>query len=148
MKILLAVDGSEHSNAAVQELLRRPWPAGTEVLVVSVAHPWPDVQDPFMMGIACHIDSEKLENERANKVAAAVAELVKRGSPFLKVSTHVSQGSPKQEIVAEAERWQADLVLMGSHGHGPIGRFLLGSVPTSVALHAPCSVEIVRAART
>ena len=40
--------------------------------------------------------------------------------------------------------WGADLVVLGTHGHGPAGRFLLGSVAHSVALHAPCSVEVVR----
>lgn len=73
--------------------------------------------------------------------------MISKRSPALKVSTHVSQGSPKEEIVEQAERWHADLVMVGSHGHGPLGRFLLGSVASSVAVHAPCSVEIVRPRR-
>ena len=44
----------------------------------------------------------------------------------------------------EAEKFDADLIVVGSHGHGGIGRFLLGSVSQSVALHAACSVLIVR----
>jgi nucleotide-binding universal stress UspA family protein len=47
-------------------------------------------------------------------------------------------------IVEEAEKWGADLIVLGSHGYGPMSRFLLGSVAHAVALHAPYSVEIVR----
>ena len=50
-------------------------------------------------------------------------------------------------IVEEAERWGADLILVGSHGYGSVKRFMLGSVSQAVATHAPCSVEIVRACR-
>jgi nucleotide-binding universal stress UspA family protein len=51
-------------------------------------------------------------------------------------------------IIDEAERWGADLILVGSHGNGPGGRFLLGSVAQAVALYAPCSVEIARPSRS
>lgn len=147
MKVLLAADGSECSKAAMRELLARPWPPDTEVLVVSVAHPLPDIKDPLLIAQACHIDSEKWEHERASKVAAEFETTVTRASPSLAVRTCVAQGSPKEEIVKQAEQWHADLVMLGSHGRGPIGRFLLGSVATSVAIHAPCSVEIVRQSR-
>ena len=147
MKILLAADGSECSKVSLRELLARSWPSETEVLVLSVAHPLPDIMDPLMIAQACHIDTEKWEHERAAKVAAEFTETIKKSSPFLIVKSQVTQGSPKEEIVKRAEEWPADLVILGSHGHGPIGRFLLGSVATSVAIHAPCSVEIVRSAR-
>jgi nucleotide-binding universal stress UspA family protein len=144
MKILLPVDGSKHGGAAVEELMKRTWPSGTEVLVLSVAHPLPCFRDPLMVGLACHIDSVKEENKRANRVVVEVAETIAKGAPGLKVSTRVLEGAPKQLIVEEAERWQPDLVMLGSHGNGPAERFLLGSVAQSVAVYAPCSVEIVR----
>jgi nucleotide-binding universal stress UspA family protein len=97
-----------------------------------------------MVGLACHIDSVKEENKRANRVVTEVAETIARGAPGLKVSTKVLEGTPKQLIVEEAERWQPDLIMLGSHGNGPAERFLLGSVAQSVAVYAPCSVEIVR----
>lgn len=99
-----------------------------------------------MIAQACHIDSEKSEHLRASKVATDFANAIIRTSPSLRVKTHVVQGSPKEEILKQAEQWRADLVMLGSHGHGPIGRFLLGSLATAVAIHAPCSVEIVRKA--
>jgi nucleotide-binding universal stress UspA family protein len=51
---------------------------------------------------------------------------------------------PKSIIMDEAEKWGADLIVVGSHGHRGIERFLLGSVSEGVALHAKCSVEVIR----
>ena len=59
----------------------------------------------------------------------------------------VCVGFPKQIILDEAEGWGADLIVVGSHGRGLMGRFLLGSVSQAVALNARCSVEIVRCRR-
>lgn len=54
-------------------------------------------------------------------------------------------GSPKRVILEEAERWGADLIMVGSHGYGFWNRLLLGSVSQAITTHANCSVEIVRA---
>jgi nucleotide-binding universal stress UspA family protein len=67
-----------------------------------------------------------------------------RASGF-RVSTAVETGDTRERIIDSAERWFADLILLGSHGRRGATRFLLGSVAESVARHAPCSVEIVRA---
>lgn len=73
---------------------------------------------------------------------ASVAARIRR--PGLAVTTQILEGAPKHLIVEEAERVGADLIVLGTHGHGPAGRFLLGSVAHSVVLHAPCSVEVIR----
>lgn len=64
----------------------------------------------------------------------------------LKIET-ASWTAPKEVIVDEAGRWRADLVVVGCHGYGSVKRFMLGSVSEAVAIHAPCSVEIVRSCR-
>ncbi|HKG22127.1 MAG TPA: universal stress protein, partial [Blastocatellia bacterium] len=53
-------------------------------------------------------------------------------------------GHPRYLITDEAERWGADLIVVGSHGYQGLTRLLLGSVSQAVASHAKCSVEIVR----
>jgi nucleotide-binding universal stress UspA family protein len=53
-------------------------------------------------------------------------------------------GHPKEVILDEAEKWDADLIVVGSHGYRGWQRFLLGSVSQAIASHAPCSVQIVR----
>ncbi|MEO6964155.1 MAG: universal stress protein [Puia sp.] len=72
------------------------------------------------------------------------AELLKKKNPRLSMSTAAINGSPKHVILEEAEEFSADLIVVGSHGRGTIGRFLLGSVSQSIALHAQSSVLIVR----
>jgi nucleotide-binding universal stress UspA family protein len=72
------------------------------------------------------------------------AELLKKKNPELSISTAAINGSPKQVILEEAEKLGADLIVVGSHGRGTIGRFLLGSVSQAIALHAQSSVLIVR----
>jgi nucleotide-binding universal stress UspA family protein len=66
------------------------------------------------------------------------------GSRSLGITTEVLEGPPKELIVDEAERWGANLIVIGSHGRGAAKRFLLGSVSLAVTTHAPCSVEVVR----
>ena len=63
---------------------------------------------------------------------------------FLPISSTVVVDSPKDAIVEEAERWGADLIVVGSHGYRGPERALLGSVSQSVATQARCSVEIAR----
>lgn len=146
MKILLAVDGSAYSDAAVQEVARRPWPPQSEVKVITAA------ETPIMVGMEPWAASpEYFENlEKAVREAAqgiiqsALAKLKATEDKSLKISGEIIQGSPRQVIVEEAEKWNADLVVMGSRGLSTWNRLLLGSVSNSVVHHANCSVEIVR----
>ena len=144
MKILLAVDGSEYSNAALEEVIRRPWPRGTQVEVLSVAHAIPEFTDPRLMMRTIQMETLEHERKRAHEVVEKAAAALAEEAPLLAVTTRVVEGSPKESVVLEAADWGADLIVMGSHGYGAAMRFLLGSVSHAVALHAPCSVEIVR----
>ena len=70
-----------------------------------------------------------------------------RGHPDLLVTTKALEGTPRDVIVQEAADWKADLIVLGSHGHGRVRQALLGSVATGVAADAVCAVEIIRAGR-
>ena len=75
----------------------------------------------------------------------AATEVIKGGqTDKVVVETELLAGIPKHAVVDEAERWGADLVVVGSHGYSGFERFLLGSVSQSIAHHARCSVLIVR----
>ncbi len=144
MKILLPVDGSKYSSAAVQELLSRPWPTGTQVEVFSVAQTAPESLDPMLVGRSIYLDTLEWATKRAHENVDEAGEAITQGTSLLNVFTKVVEGSGKEAILQEAAEWGADLILMGSHGYGLAMHFLLGSVSHAVALHAPCSVEIVR----
>ncbi|HEX5084219.1 MAG TPA: universal stress protein [Blastocatellia bacterium] len=85
--------------------------------------------------------SPSKSNPNSRKAAAHVFKMVE-------VTTMIKSGSPKEVILDESESWDADLIVLGSHGYGGWRRFLLGSVSHAVATHAHCSVEIVRKKNT
>jgi nucleotide-binding universal stress UspA family protein len=143
MKILVATDGSSPSAAAVEAVANRPWPPDTEVEVLTVIHAaLPFILDPAYVLAFIHIDELEKARKKAPEIAEGAASRLRQAG--LAVTTQVLEGPSKRLIVEEAERWGADLIVLGTHGHGPAGRFLLGSVAHAVVLHAPCSVEVVR----
>ena len=147
MKILLAVDGSDCSDAAVREVAARPWPAGSEVKVVSVVEPPPLMAMPDTWGPPTdYYDAlEKSAQEQANaSIERALATLQPSMGLQATVSGETVRGLPKESILHHAEKWGADLIVVGSHGYKGLTRLWLGSVSHAVATHAKCSVEIVR----
>ena len=143
MKILLAVDESKYSTSAVKEVAKRPWPKGTTVRVLTVAEPFPQVAMEPWYGARESLEQIDQEvQKRARELTQKTADSLKKKG--FKVDTAVRQGDVRSEIVDEAEKWKADLIVMGSHGYTGIRLLLLGSVASSVVSHAPCSVEIVR----
>jgi nucleotide-binding universal stress UspA family protein len=60
------------------------------------------------------------------------------------VSFLIWEGDPGESIVEAARAEHADLIVVGSHGRGGVGRFLIGSVSDHVVRHAPCPVMVVR----
>ena len=77
-------------------------------------------------------------------VSSAVAKLRAAKPSGIKITSRAAEGSAERVIIEEAERFGADLIVLGSHGHSAWDRLILGSTAHTVALHAPCSVHIVR----
>jgi nucleotide-binding universal stress UspA family protein len=142
MRILLAVDGSTFSDAAVEEVARRPWPRGSEIKVLTVAER-PPAFATEAWGLPVDY-LEKAEEEARQQAIATTHKAVARIGSGVKVLSEVLNGLPINAILDEAERWNADLIVMGSHGRRGLTRLMMGSVSQAVASHAPCSVEIVR----
>lgn len=145
MRILLPVDGSEFSKAAIAEVARRPWPQGSEVRIIAVE------ESPVFVGVepwaAAPLYLEQLEAAVRQSAMTAIENAVtqlKTAQTSLRITTAAIKGSPTEVIVDEAERWRADLIVIGSRGLGAWRRMMLGSVSNAVLHHAKCSVEIVR----
>ncbi|MBI1764988.1 MAG: universal stress protein [Acidobacteria bacterium] len=137
MKILIGVDDSNFSQAAVEAVARRSWAAGTEVKVVFAIEP-PFTPEATVMGRAGN------HYEIARRALDRAVSTLRGSDNHFELIGDIIEGAPKQVLLDEAEAWGADLLVVGSHGRRGLDRFLLGSVSQAVALHAPCSVEIVR----
>ena len=149
MKILIGVDGSPYSDAALDEVAQRSWPDGTEIRVVHAFElplaPTPEVwvlpQDYYeQINSAIHTQSDAI-------VKAAIAKLKEHLDNSIKIEGRAIMGAPKRVLLDEADGWGADLIVVGSHGYPTWERLLLGSVSQAVVSHARCSVEVVRLPR-
>jgi len=134
MKILLAVDSSAASQAAVREVAARLWPDGSIVRILNVVDPTYTWNAPGL--------KESLLKSAENLVRCASEPLKLSG---IDTTSIVLTGDPKAVVVDYAGQIGADLIVVGSHEASDIVRFLLGSVARAVVRFAPCSVEIVRA---
>jgi len=146
MKILLAVDGSPCSDAAVEEVGRRPWPDGSSIVVLTTFElPSPPAAETWALPINFFEELDLALQKQARNVVERAIEKLKPGlSKTISLDARILPGPPQSVILDEAEEWRADLIVVGSHGYHAWKRFLLGSVSHSVVSHAKCSVEVVR----
>lgn len=146
MKVLLAIDGSVPAVAAVNFVETFPWPAATQITVITVIREvLPSDQ------IAELSEARRAEFEQARQAAEDEAgELINNEVDRLSraglaaAGELVIGGHPSEEIVQLAADRKVDLIAMGSHGLTITRRFLLGSVSDRVFEYAPCSVLIVK----
>jgi nucleotide-binding universal stress UspA family protein len=143
MKILLPIDDSKFSEAAIRAVIAQVHSKDTEVRVLHVVEPPTLLVARDMTGYDSTLEAVwDEETKQAQVLVAKAAETLR--SHGIKVTTSVQQGEPKSLIIDASEEWHADLIVVGSHGRKALDRFLLGSVSDATARHARCSVEIVR----
>lgn len=150
MKILLAVDGSACGDKAVEEIAERPWPAGSEICVLSAIHlPMTPTPETWALPDSYYSHAEKVGRQHAEEVTGEAVARLKESNAAREVPLTITSktivGHAEETIISTAKEWGADLIVLGSHGYRGFRKFLLGSVSQAVASHAPCSVEIVRA---
>ena len=148
MKVVLAIDGSRFGDEAIAFCRRLFGPHDSaRIKVLSVIQRL----EPLGMAVAAgaapyYAQMQNFSLEQAQEFVGDAATALKQefaGKDF-EVSHEVLTGSVSKEIVRTAEEWNADLVIVGSHGGGYWERTLLGSVSDSVVHLAPCSVLVVR----
>ena len=143
MKILLAIDDSKFSEAAIEAVIRQATPQETEVKVLHVIEPIPIYPNGQAWGYGPEA-SQVLKEQRneAEELVARAGQTLREKN--FKVMTVIEEGNPKEVIIDSAAEWHADLIVVGSHGRKGLDRFFMGSVSDAVARHAHCSVQIVR----
>lgn len=158
MKILIAYDGSECADAALEDLLSAGLPNTAEAIIMSLADvfvPPPineEVDDTFPTYVPAGV---RLANERAERDVKQAESMAKRASEQLKKSFPQWQvrglalaDSPAWALIRTADEWQADLIVVGARGHSVLGgRLILGSVSQRVLYEARCSVRVARGRR-
>jgi nucleotide-binding universal stress UspA family protein len=150
MKILLATDGSDGSVGAAHSVANRPWPDGTVIKVLSVEELI--IQGGQIAGFplsSIYPQSllEKLTTQARDRATTAVKiarEILHRAGMKVLDDQAIELGEPRAVILDTAKTSGADLIVLGSHGRRGMDRFLMGSVSEAVAIHAHCSVEVVR----
>ena len=142
LKVLLAIDNSKFSEAATRSLIGQVRPNQTEVRVLHVIEVYPLRSASKQLAPELAIASEE-HRHHADALLARTSKAL-RDAGFDRVTTAVGQGDPKVVVLDTAAEWNADLIVLGSHGEKDWSRFLMGSVSEAVVRHAQCSVQVVR----
>ena len=141
--ILFATDGSPSAQEAQKEAFELAERLGTPLLVVSVVHPVVPAVGYAAYGYS-NIVGELTEAER-HRVAALLASVEETAeAEGVHCSTVAADGFAVEEICKKAAEYDAQLIVVGSHGWGAARRLLSGSVSTGLVHSAPCPVLVVR----
>jgi nucleotide-binding universal stress UspA family protein len=153
MKVLLATDGSDCSANAARAIAEQPWPLGSVFKVISVEELVAVDNQMEASSLSPVYPASLLERlttdaqDRANSAVEIAKEILARAGLALDSGDATPFGEPRSVILDTAKEWGANLIVVGSHGRRGLDRFLLGSVSEAVAIHAPCSVRVVRASQ-
>ena len=146
MNILLAVDQSQQSQAAVSLLDSIQFPAGSKLLLLYVLEPqqWTaEIKEKHQLHMQTVLSSVRSKfSTEARQFLSKLKETCRK--PHLKIISLVNDGIPGGAILSAIDKYNIDLVVLGTHGKTGLKRFLLGSVSEWVLTEAPCSVLIVR----
>jgi nucleotide-binding universal stress UspA family protein len=156
MRILIGYDGSEHSDAAIDDLQRAGLPDDSEVLIVSVGDllmSSPELSEVIEQALTsrriasgiknAQTHAERVTNE-AKEAAARAKKRVEKLFPEWTVRAEVMIGTPAWVLIDVANKWNADLVVVGSQGRSAFKRFFLGSVSSRVVTDSHSSVRVAR----
>ena len=147
MRVLYATDGSAQAELAGELITAIGWPVDTVVRVVCAV----DTGSVFMgapLAPAVPANSDELDNELVAEGKRVLEEAMRKVVPAgVHIECRTLEGRPASAIVDEAREWPAELIVIGSRGHGQIASMLLGSVSAEVVDHAPCPVLVARRTR-
>lgn len=142
MNIVLAYDGSDCADRAIEGLRSAGIPDESEITVLSVSEWFPVPADTGVSGLSA--DASLANNNEAARLAETAAQQLREEYPGWKVRAEGCVGSAAHEIVRFAEEQNAELIVTGSHGRSAVGRFFLGSVSHQIVTKARCNVRISR----
>jgi nucleotide-binding universal stress UspA family protein len=143
MKILIGVDDSPHSRAAVEFVRKMAWPKNSSIVVLSVVRPVVAVYAETYVPAPSYVEQMTEDAVRFHEETASGAERELQAAG-LTTTARTVHGDPRTALVEAARTEHADLVVVGSHGRTGMSKLLMGSVASYVVTHAPCSVMVVK----
>jgi hypothetical protein len=135
-KILVGYDGTEFSDAALDEAIRLAKGSDAELTVVCAVE-----RNAEMVAMAPELDRQF--EEKAHADLRRAQDKIKAAG-ITNIQEEVSMESPYEAVVGAARRRGSDLIVLGTHGRTGLLRLLMGSTTERVIGHAPCNVLIVR----
>jgi nucleotide-binding universal stress UspA family protein len=120
MKILLAIDGSAPSQDAIEEVAHRPWPSPSTLRILSVIQPYTPPATEVVLASATLEEIRQREKQEAEQLTRQARQRI--AASGLSVETAISEGDPRTAIVDAADEWQANLIVVGSHGRTGLKR--------------------------
>jgi nucleotide-binding universal stress UspA family protein len=139
MKIVLAADGSSYTKKALAFLVTHEFAGADGHVVVVNVQPAVPPRVKSMVGAASVNDYHA---DEAAKVLKPIEKFLQRHA--IAHTTRFTVGNPGQEIVKAAKKEKANMVMMGTRGHGIVGRALLGSVAQNVLTECDVPVLLVK----
>jgi nucleotide-binding universal stress UspA family protein len=141
-KILLPIDGSEHSNRAVDAAIQL-CKGKEQDCFITILHVNPFIHYWGGELVAVNVDIEERIREESNNLIKPVAEKILQAGIHCESSVVIGD-DPAQEIYQKAKEEGFDLIVMGSRGLGTFSELVLGSVSHKVIQHSNCPVLIVK----
>jgi nucleotide-binding universal stress UspA family protein len=138
--VIVGVDGSDDAGLALAWAASYAEATGAELHAVLAWH-YPSAVGSAPVGVAPHEVTSEVERSR-NEILDQAIEAACAGKPSVQVQRRVIYGHPAQALIEESK--SADLLVVGSRGHGGFTGLLLGSVSMHCVTHASCPVTVVK----
>lgn len=144
MRVLVATDGSEMAGIACEQAMDLTARTDGVLRIVGVIPPREELFSGFVEPAIAYVQTESIEGAVTSRLREVLeAELV-RAPDGVRVSTTLLHGRPAPAILYEARAWRADLIVVGSRGHGTIAAILLGSVSQELIDRSDIPVLVAR----
>ena len=137
MKILIPVEDEKFADLQTEFLLNHKWNEPLSVCVFNVIHEMHPVAN----------DSLKAARHYADSIVRRIVHKIERNCPDAGIRMDIEEGHASEAILRKAAEWNADLIILGSHGRTGLAHAALGSVAYEVLAASPCATLIVGMAR-
>ena len=143
MKVMIAVESEYFAEEQVKFINEHIWPENLSFKIVHLVEPENPELEEFDSGKFIN-EIANIKMERGRRLVKDTAQKIGLKFPKAVITEEVAIGNPKDCLLESIEEWQADTVIVGSHGRRELERYNIGSVSSAILAYAKCSVIVVR----